>query len=106
MLLQELRRLSLHPAIAPELPREGYAPRRVRWVIRLDAGGALVGVVDQAEGVKFPPKMMVPERVRTRGVRALLLADNARYVLGIGDEEDDPDRVDQCRRAFIGLVER
>lgn len=106
MLLQELRRLSLDPAVAPELPREGYAPRRVRWVIRLDSIGDLVGVTDLAEGQKFAPKMQVPERVRTRGVRALLLTDNAKYVFGMTADDGDEDRAEECRRAFAALVDR
>lgn len=73
--------------ILEDTPPEMYALKPVRWVIELDATGQLVGCVPPTGGGRRGDRgleMMVPVGgTRTSGVKAVLLADNANYALGI-----------------------
>src|SRR6266568_1718636 len=105
MLLTELRRLA--GVLAADLPREGFADRRVRYVIDLDARGHLVEVRDMAEGNKPPASrgvvMQVPDVIRTTNVRPLLVVDKPAYVFGM-DPKWDQAYLDRRHTAYRKLL--
>jgi len=104
MLLQELVEYSYR---LDDVPPAMYNNEPVYYWIELDAKGGLLGIVPvEPEEGKRPKKVSVPSLVRSAGVKAKLLADNAEYVLGLGRETSKPERVTQCHQAFVELVER
>ena len=108
MFLQSLQRLAREPAVAHELPREGYRRVRVRYKVRLDSDGRLLGLIDLAEGPKPPgsrgTEMEVPNVIRTSGVKPLLFADGADYTFGLVPPNGRPERVAQAHSAYRDLV--
>ena len=65
----------------------GYQKVGIRWIINLDREGRIMGRPTQTTnglegGEEGPKQFLAPQLVRTVGVRAKLLADNAEYVLG------------------------
>jgi len=88
MLLRELvdyaERLE-HEDSASVLPF-GYQNVGIRWIINLDREGRMVGEITQTtnglQGRQEGPKQFpAPQLVRSSGIKAKLLADNAEYVL-------------------------
>lgn len=76
-----------------DLPKEGYSMGKISFALILSKTGELKGVMDLREtsGKKLVPKLMlIPEQGKRSGVNApaYFLSDNAKYVLGIGDEEN------------------
>lgn len=75
-----------------DLPREGYSIGKISFAFILSKDGELNGVMDlrESEGKKiFPKQMLIPEQSGRSGknARAYYLSDNAKYILGIGDDE-------------------
>lgn len=75
-----------------DLPREGYSMGKVSFALVLSEDGEITGVMDlrEANGNKVSPKLMlIPEQSgrQGKGAPAYFLCDNAKYVLGIGDDE-------------------
>ncbi len=107
MLLQELRRLAAE--LEEELPREGYARRRVRYLVQLDLNGRFLGLVDLAESPKAPGKWGTQQEIpdagsgRTSGIRPALLVDRPDYVFGLSASGKET-RVTAARAAFLELV--
>jgi CRISPR-associated protein Csd1 len=108
MLLERLvdysRRLVLPPTLY------SYSP--VRYIIELDAAGNLLNPrpTDTADPgsrtTRRGQPRMVPDIQRSSGVRALLLADKADYVLGYVPPDGKAGRVAACHAAFFDLVRR
>jgi CRISPR-associated protein Csd1 len=104
MLMQRLvefaGRLSLPPPMYDKIP--------IRWIIDLDAAGVLRGVTQTASGKKNDrgKEFLAPTLVRSVGIKAKLLCDNAEYTLGIPREGAEPERVAQCHEAYKNLVQR
>jgi len=88
-----------------------YANTPVRYVIELDAAGRSTtgGLIDTADPneptAKRGQRMPAPQVVRASGVKPLLLADKADYVLGFVSDTSKPDRVEACHRAFLKLLD-
>lgn len=75
-----------------DLPRVGYSMGKISFALILSKDGELKGIIDLREiiGKKILPKqMLIPEQSGRSGknARAYFLCDNAKYVLGIGDDE-------------------
>jgi len=103
MLLQKLRDYSGRLDLPPEM----YLKRSIRWLIDLSADGNLQGFVatEGESGKKDRGKeFLAPYVARSSGVRAKLLADTGKYVLGIAREKSKSKRVEKCHKAFVDLV--
>jgi len=108
--LQELKRLAARPEVAAAFTAEAYERRRVRYIVKLDHHGGLLGLVDLAEGSRPPGnrgrEMSIPSRgmSRTSGISPLLLADGPDYVFGIRGKSGNDKRTSQCHQAFLDLL--
>jgi len=108
--LQRLVEYSQRPEFGL-LPRN-YAPTPIRYLIELDAEGRLIKptLTDTADPEQRDSRRgrrySAPSIRRTSAVRALLLVDNATYVLGRPkvDSEQDRQRAPDCQQAFRELV--
>ena len=104
MLLQELVSFSDQLDLPPTL----YVEAPVRYIINLDADGRFLGMVDTSDAssprTRRGTPRLVPQVQRASGIRPLLLADKADYVLGYVGEGDKPERVAQCHTAFRASV--
>lgn len=105
-----LRELVAYDERAEDRLPSGYQSKPVRYEIRLDAEGRRVGpVLDLADGSERATKRgqarIVPHLKRANGIRPILLADNAEYVLGLAREGSKPERVEKQHAAFVELVE-
>lgn len=83
----------------------------IRYVIKLDRDGQLRGIPHTLTDTATPESKhgkveMAPSRIRTSGIAAKLLVDNAAYTLGVGRDEDKPERVRQQHEAYVELVTR
>lgn len=104
-----LRELVAYDERSPDRLPSGYQSKPVRYEIRLDAEGRRVGpVLDLADGSEKATKRgqawVVPHLKRANGIRPILLADNAEYVLGLAREGSKPDRVVKQHDAFVEVV--
>ena len=110
MFLKRLVELSERPDYAP--PPEGYGPLAIRYLIELDGEGRLLSPtpVDTADPSRREARRgqtyLAPALRRGSAVRALLLADNATYVLGMskGPSERETRWAASCHQAFTELV--
>jgi CRISPR-associated protein Csd1 len=106
MLLQRL----VEYADRLELPPPLYAKAPVRYLIELDATGGVLNQtpIDRAEAASGRGsrggEMLVPQIVRSSGVKPLLFADNAEYTLGLSRQDAKPERVAACHQAYRDLV--
>lgn len=104
MLLQKLREYSDRLDAPPTL----YAEGSVRYVIELDARGRLLNPrpTDTADpssaSTRRGTRRLVPQVQRASGLKPLLLADKADYVLGYGHSE----RAARCHDAFMEMLRR
>ncbi|MDW8206822.1 MAG: type I-C CRISPR-associated protein Cas8c/Csd1, partial [Chloroherpetonaceae bacterium] len=80
-----------------------YQEQPVRWKLALDLEGHLEGVIPLSGGGKKDrgKQMLVPNAVRTSGIRPLLLADDQAYVLGVSAGDG---RAPKKHEAFRNLV--
>ncbi len=115
MILQSLRELALREGLVDD---PAFESKPVRWVIELDEDGCFLGVLDtnapasQPEGSKKKPRleaklMVIPRRVvRSVGIRANFLVDNAKYVLGAGSDTTGPVDPKNAERhaAYLALL--
>jgi CRISPR-associated protein Csd1 len=110
MLLRQLVELSERPDFA--LPPSGYAPTPIRYIIELDAAGqplkrTLTDTADPSRPeARRGRQLTAPALRRTSAVAAVLLADNATYVLGWPKDSsaEAAQRARECQRAFRDLV--
>lgn len=108
MLLQRLVEFSNRLNLPPPLYSEGA----VRYIIDLDGGGRLLSPrpVDTADPAsprtRRGTRRLIPQVQRSSGIKPLLLADKADYVLGYVAKDGKPDRVRDCHAAFLELVRR
>ena len=75
-----------------DLPRDGFSMGKADFALILSKDGELSGIMDlrEKDGKKVISKqMLVPEQSGRSGRNApsYFLCDNAKYVLGIGDDE-------------------
>lgn len=104
MILQRL----VEFASRTDAPPPMYQKARVKWLIDIRPDGTPVGggIVPlsggETKGKDRGTEMLVPHIGRTVKITAKLLADNAEYVLGVGDDPKTPAR----HKAFCELVDR
>jgi len=95
----------------------GYQKVGIRWIINLDREGRMLGAPSQTtnglEGKQERPKQfMAPYLVRSSGIKAKLLADNAEYVLGKGrtvsaaKKAEHTQKVQRYHQAFLDAVQQ
>jgi CRISPR-associated protein Csd1 len=107
-----LQRLRAYAEERLNLPPTLYAERPVRYIVELDRNGRLLSAqpTDTADPASARTRRgqprLVPQVVRSSGVRALLLADNAEYTLGLARPKSRRERVAQCHTAYLDLLER
>ena len=95
-----------------DLPPPLYSRRPVRYIIDLDFDGHPLAPVplDTSEPGSRRARRGIPRLVpslsRSKGIRPLLLADNAEYTLGLAREDSRPDRVAAMHAEYADLVER
>lgn len=95
--------------MSEDLTPEMYTRTPVRWLLVINVDGEPVGIVTQGGDTKANvrgERRIVPYAQRTSGIQPQLLVDNGEYVLGIGKSSSKPDRVDECHRQFVKLVDR
>ncbi len=108
MLLQRLKEYSQRLDLPPTLYSEGP----LRYIIDLDSNGRLlsptpIDISDPANPrTKRGQRRHLPQVVRAAGIKAFLLADKADYSLGYAGDSGKPERVAQCHRAFLELLDR
>ena len=114
MILQSLRELALREGLVED---PAFESKPVRWLIHLRPDGRFLQVYDtnqpqsMPEGSKRKPKleatlMLIPRRcVRSVGIRANFLVDNAKYVLGEAAETDNNPKNAERHAAYRKLLE-
>jgi CRISPR-associated protein Csd1 len=106
MLLQRLVDYSRRPDvdIAPSM----YEEKPIGYWVELTGDGELRGIVpvEAAEGKRRPKSVPVPTLVRSSGIKAQLLVDNAEYALGLARGDSDNDKAQRRHQAFVDLVRR
>lgn len=102
-LVEYAERLEANGELTPVM----YAAVPIRWQINLTADGHLEGFLplggDRKDN-KRGERVDVPDLVVSSGIRPKLLAQDAKYVLGIGKPEVKPERVAECHRQFVDLT--
>ena len=105
-----LRRLKEYSERLADLPPMLYAESPVRYIIELEQSGRFLGMVDTADpsspGTRRGQRRLVPQVQKTSGIRPLLLADKADYVLGHTAPQQTSERTGACHRAFVSLIDR
>lgn len=100
-----------HERTADDLPPL-YARTPIRYIIQLDGQGKPLGrrPIDTSDpsspGTRRGQRYPAPQIVRSSGIKPLLLADKADYVLGFTPEGSKPERVAAAHRAFTAIVGR
>ena len=108
MLLQRLSEYADRLDLPPTLYSEGP----VRYIIELAEDGRLLSPdpTDTADPgnarTKRGQRRRVPQVQRSSGIRPLLLADKADYVLGYAADPAKQARADACHGAFLSQLER
>lgn len=92
---------------AERLP-SGYQKVPIRWIIGLNKDGHFQGMLPTTDGSGSKRDrgrhFVAPHLMRSSGIRAKLLADNAEYVLGIGKSDAGAEKVRKRHEAFKKLV--
>jgi CRISPR-associated protein Csd1 len=110
MLLQRLKEYTERPSFS--LPPTLYAESPVRYILELAGDGRLLNPVPTDTADNASPatrrgqRRLVPQVQRAVGIKPLLLADKADYVLGYEGPESKPARVAACHAAFMDLLTR
>lgn len=105
-----LQRLCEFAECIPDLPPSMYSALAFKWQVELDENGNYQGITPLSDGTKKNKGLSIlAPNVKRSGTKAppLLLADNAKYVLGIGSERPEDSRhfmefrklVEQCAEA-------
>lgn len=79
----------------------------IRWLIEIDAQGNLKGFsgpLDDANKKRKGHEYIVPNLIKTSGIKPNLLADNGEYVLGLVREGGDVKKVAARHQQFKNLV--
>jgi CRISPR-associated protein Csd1 len=95
MILTKLYELSQRKAEGIVVPSM-YNRVRIRWLIEIDAEGnfkGFSGPLDDADKKRKGHEYIVPNLIKTSGIKPNLLADNGEYVLGLAREGSDAKQV-------------
>ncbi len=104
-----LTRLVEYAEMRMELPPPMYGEVPVRRAVRLTPEGELEGFVrlgGEEKANQRGENLLVPTVVRAAGIKPKLLVDNGEYVLGVGRNESDPEKVAERHRQFVDLTRR
>ena len=106
MVLEKLNEYSKRDEQPPRFYSEGPA----RYWINLDPQGQLLPpVIDTADPssprTRRGQRRLLPQVVRSSGIRPLLLADKADYTLGLATDGKRISRTNACHQAYVELVE-
>jgi CRISPR-associated protein Csd1 len=86
-----------------------YISRPVKWLIDLDENGKYLGITMLSDGTGTRndrgKQMNLPHVMKSSGIKAKLLSDNAEYVLGLYDADKKRKRVNKCHRVFLELLD-
>ncbi len=108
MILAELYELSRRSS-SDSMPSM-YGKIKIRWLIPINADGSLRSAfLDQKGATKAEQRgkeWVVPDLIRSSGIKPKLLADNGEYVLGLQKEGADVKKVSERNRQFKELILR
>ncbi|OYW53885.1 MAG: type I-C CRISPR-associated protein Cas8c/Csd1 [Hyphomicrobium sp. 32-62-53] len=68
------------------IPRQGYAPVRIGFVLELNSNGeplSLIDIRDHTQRKPLAPKLLMPAVSRTSGIKPAFLWDKTSYVFGV-----------------------
>lgn len=87
-----------------DLPPFGYALTRVSWLVKLTAGGDLVGLefIGASKGSGSP--LLAPMLIRSYSIKPKLLVDTSEYVFGIVRDPKRATKARQAQEAFVDLT--
>jgi CRISPR-associated protein Csd1 len=106
MILTELYELSQRSS-SDSMPSM-YGKIKIRWLVQINADGSLRGTFfDQkgaTKGEQRGKEWVVPDLIRSSGIKPKLLADNGEYVLGLQKEGADAKKVAERHRQFKELI--
>jgi CRISPR-associated protein Csd1 len=109
MILTELYNLSQQLEGGDRMPSM-YGKVKIRWLIPINADGTLRGKLTDLQGASKAEQRgheyVIPDLVRSSGIKPKLLADNGEYVLGLQKEGADAKKVAERHRQFKELVQR
>jgi CRISPR-associated protein Csd1 len=107
MILTELYELSKQLAGNDAMPSM-YGKVKIRWMIPINADGTLKGNFEDLKGATKGElrgkEYVMPDMVRSSGIKPKLLADNGEYVLGLQKAGADPKKVAERHRQYKDLV--
>jgi len=104
MLMEELIRRG---AALGDLSPQGFQERAVRYFIAITDDGAFVTIQETRDETRKSSRgvdRLIPDMVRTSGIRPILLVDKASYVLGYRAADDLPGREVKEHEAFRNLI--
>jgi CRISPR-associated protein Csd1 len=107
MILAELYELSKQLAGNDAMPSM-YGKVKIRWMIPINPDGTLKGSFEDLKGTTKAElrgkEYVMPDMVRSSGIKPKLLADNGEYVLGLQKAGADPKKVAERHRQYKDLV--
>ncbi len=107
MILTELYELSKQLAGNDAMPSM-YGKVKIRWMIPINADGTLKGSFEDLKGATKAElrgkEYVMPDMVRSSGIKPKLLADNGEYVLGLQKAGADPKKVAERHRQYKELI--
>jgi CRISPR-associated protein Csd1 len=87
-----------------------YGKVKIRWLIPINADGSRRGELLDLKGASKAEQrgkeFIMPDLVRSSGIKPKLLADNGEYVLGLQKEGADTKKVMERHRQFKDLLQR
>ncbi len=85
-----------------------YGKVKIRWIIPINADGTLKGNFEDLKGATKAElrgkEYIMPDMVRSSGIKPKLLADNGEYVLGLQKAGADPKKVAERHRQYKDLI--
>jgi CRISPR-associated protein Csd1 len=107
VILTELYELSKQLAGDDAMPSM-YGKVKIRWMIPINPDGTLKGNFENLKGSTKAElrgkEYVMPDMVRSSGIKPKLLADNGEYVLGLQKAGADPKKVAERHRQYKDLV--
>jgi CRISPR-associated protein Csd1 len=107
MILTELYELSKQLAGNDAMPSM-YGKVKIRWMIPINADGTPKGNFEDLKGATKGElrgkEYVMPDMVRSSGIKPKLLADNGEYVLGLQKAGADPKKVAERHRQYKELI--
>ena len=106
MILSELYHLSQRMDRRPSM----YGKVKIRWLIPINVDGSLRGNLIDLKGASKAQQRgktyIMPDLIRSSGIKPKLLADNGEYVLGLQKKGASAKKVAERHRQFKALVQQ